>query len=492
MSSVLHAIPSSHRPSSLKDEDYDHEIGLVDRTQTTTRSRNNFTSDSNYRDSHQLPEDDSARRHSDDQLRKKMTLREEIERRRYSKPKYQNRHLGDDLNDSQVPKDVESPSDDIRTLEIEATPDGGRPKTGESSRSTKKALVDGESTIDILYENQRGCYLCGKALFSSRALGAADFPPWTNAAQKPSLTNITNAQVPDPTWEWAWKGWSVNHSDKVDEDGWEYSFMFSKKNLYSWHGPKWYNSFVRRRAWIRKRVKKNSGYIVQDANRLNSDYFTIQPAMTRSRSPSKAPSMTDSRHSIGQLARRDIYDELKPEDIRDIASLMKALKLSRIDREKTEAVENFIKNGGDDLFYLKENMHDIMSQFIFQASRRSLLAHLSTLLDEESQRLKDNANDDAQNATEQRRIADLEAALRAADEEVKRLEFWSDIKDIAQQGETKGAVDQSQGWDQKKWSGLDNSGPKDVISDRELAAAPPDNSEPEKRGIDNWKGKEKA
>lgn len=490
MSSILHSIPSSRRPPSLKDDDYDHEISLIDHTQTTGRSRSHSTTDSHRRDSLQPPEDVSPRRHSDDQLRKKLTLREEVERRRYSKPKYQNRHLGDDLNVGQATQDADPRPDDVATVDIETISDGVRPMTGESTSSHKKAKAERESAIDVLYENQRGCFLCGKALFSSKALGAADFPPWTNAAQKPSATNITNAQVPDPSWEWAWKEWSVNHSDGVDEDGWEYSFAFSKNNFWSWHGPKWYNSFARRRAWIRKRVKKNSGYLAKEAHRLNSDYFTIHCAMSRSRSPSKAPSMSDGRYSIGQLARQDIEDDVDREDIRNIGQLMKALRQSRIDREKMEAVENFIQNGGDDLYYLREHMHEIMSQFIFQASRRSLLAHLSTLLDEETQRRREKPEDYKEDGAEKRRIDNLEAALKAADEEVKRLEFWSDIKNVAEQGETKGAVDESQGSDQTKWIGLDDSGPKDA--DRDLAGAPPDASELGKLGNDMGKGKEKA
>jgi hypothetical protein len=162
-------------------------------------------------------------------------------------------------------------------------------------------------------------------------------------------------------------------------------------------------------------------------------------------------------------------DAVDNEDIRDIGHLMDALKRSRIDREKTEAVENFIKNGGDELHYLKEQMHEIMSQFIFQASRRLLLAHLSSLFDEASkvrdEHVKDGKDEDP---AEKRRIDNLEAAIKAADEEVKRLEYWSDIKGMAEKGETKGAVDQAQGWDEGKWAGIDNSGPKDVISDREL------------------------
>ena len=36
-----------------------------------------------------------------------------------------------------------------------------------------------ETAIDILYENERGGFLCGTALFSSKALGSLDPPAWS-------------------------------------------------------------------------------------------------------------------------------------------------------------------------------------------------------------------------------------------------------------------------------------------------------------------------
>jgi hypothetical protein len=468
MSSIIHAIPSSKRAPSLQDADYDHEILLIDHTQSQTpsRSRSHSASD-NHRDSLTPPEEESARRHSDDRLRPKLTLREEIERRRYSKPKYQQGRLGDDLKQIETEETSGRASEGAGSTVIEVPSSESCPATGQSSQRPKKTQTDAESAIDILYENQRGLFLCGMSLFSSKALGVVDKPSWTNAAQKPSATNITNAQVPDPSWEWARKEWKINKSEDTDDDGWEYSFMFSKK--FSWHGPKWYNSFVRRRAWIRKRVKKNSGYQVQEPHQLNSDYFTIHPSMARSRSPSKAPSVVENRYSASQLAKREMEEVPDREDIRDIGSLMEALKFSRIDREKMEAVENFIENGGENLYYLKEHMHDIMSQFIFQASRRSLLAHLSARFDEEKRHQEEITKaGKEEDAALRKRLENLEAAIKAADEEVKRLEYWSDIKGLAEEGETKGAVDESQGWDRKKWAGIDGSGPKDVISDRDL------------------------
>lgn len=38
-----------------------------------------------------------------------------------------------------------------------------------------------ETEIDILYENERGGFLCGSALFSAQALGGLDATPWSTS-----------------------------------------------------------------------------------------------------------------------------------------------------------------------------------------------------------------------------------------------------------------------------------------------------------------------
>jgi hypothetical protein len=200
---------------------------------------------------------------------------------------------------------------------------------------------------------------------------------------------------------------------------------------------------------------------------LTPEYFTIHPAEERSQS--RATSTDDRiRYSISSLARREIEDETVVEDIKDITTLMKVLRFARIDREKMEAVENFIKHGGDDLYYLQEQMHEIMRMFIFQASRRLLLTHLLKIFNEASEeQTKITADQKDVDPVKKRRLENLEAAVKHADEEVKKLEFWSDVKDITEKGQTIGAVDASQGWD-KSWAGLDHSGPQDVISDKKV------------------------
>ncbi|XMA13138.1 hypothetical protein WAI453_005929 [Rhynchosporium graminicola] len=459
--SILHS--STRRPSPLKDTDYDHEINLIDHTRAESPEVARSRSAGPGPASPGVASDSSSRRHSNSPLRRKhsspLKLRQELTKRKYQK--YQDRRLGEEggSDDGTTDLDTTAETDSVKVAVEESDPaDRGRTRDNDATKNPKQSP---DSAIDILYENQRGGFLCGMPLFSSLALGNLDPSPWTNSAQKTSGTNITNAQVPDPSWEWAWPEWHINHTDEVDEDGWEYSFMFSKK--FSWHGKKWYSSFVRRRAWTRKRVRKSTGYRANEGHMLNSDYFTIHPAESRDTSRNSADSRV-KHHST--ISRREMEEGIVVEEIEDIGTLMKALRLARIDREKTEAVESFIKHGGDDLYYLRDHMHEIMAMFIFQASRRLLLSHLVKIFDQASEENEATEKDKVDPA-KKRRLDNLEAALKHADEEVKSLEFWSDVKDMAEKGETKGAVDESQGWG-KGWSALDNSAPRDVISDQKL------------------------
>ncbi|KAI9054096.1 hypothetical protein LZ554_001267 [Drepanopeziza brunnea f. sp. 'monogermtubi'] len=460
--SLLHS--STRRPAPLKSTDYDHEISLVDHTRPASpevaRSRS-----AGERPLSPNVSNSSSRRHSDVPLRKHSTpqrLRQEITKRKYSK--YQDRRLGDQGSDDEQSAGG-GPIEGTDEQAVDEEQDQrGRPANSGSGGKSKTSPKKPQSAIDILYENQRGGFLCGMALFSSRALGNADPSPWTNSAQKTSATNITNAQVPDPSWEWAWPEWHLNLEDGVDEEGWEYSFMFSKK--FSWHKKSWWNSFVRRRAWIRQRVKKHTGYLPNQGHMLNSDYFTIHPADARSRSRASTGAGSQTyRYSTATLPKWEMDQGIDFQNIQDIGSLMKALKLARIDRERTEAVESFIKHGGDDLYYLRDHMHDIMGMFIFQASRRLLL---SNLLSDFNIASEENESSEAEgDSVRKRRLENLEAAVKHADEEVQRLEFWSDVKDLAEKGLTRGAVDDRQGWDHR-WAGIDSSGPRDVISEKKI------------------------
>lgn len=304
--------------------------------------------------------------------------------------------------------------------------------------------------IDVLYENQRGWFVFGLPLFSSRALWnlRIDQSPWVDHNFKPSPVNITNAQVPDPSWVWEWKSWYVDMSHDVDEEGWQYSFWFRGA---AWHGNHpWFHSFVRRRRWLRKRVKqKLPPKTKENRERLFGDTFSI--GTTLARLSTTGTGLDSSLHSQEQ----SVDDEIK-----DVPTLMRKLKKAAIDREKIVLINKFIIDGGEELHYLAEQIPAIMAMLVFQNSRRQLLSTLMTTFDEaETHRQAHNERGAPENDAERRRINNLLRAVEAADAECKKLEYWSDIRRLAEEGEAGNATDPESGWG-KQWQGLDSSGAK--------------------------------
>ena len=338
-----------------------------------------------------------------------------------------------------------------------------------------------DNVIDILYENQRGVFFFGIPKYSSSGLLPSDPAAWQNPQFRTSPVDIRNAQVPDPSWEWVWKSWYVDMSRDVDEEGWEYSFKFT--GGFGWHGNHpWFHSFVRRRRWLRLRRRKDPKHHTREkAHELTAEYFTIHPKTLRSGSEDR------SRAGSSEMARlKEKLDE-EPEDvekmdIEDIASLMQALKKAAVDREKLVAVRKFVNAAGDELYYLSERMPDIMNLFVFQSSRRQLLVDLLRRFDEVHKRkeslVEHRHEDDStqkEHDTATRHAENLMNAVKAADEQVKKLEYWSDIKGMAQKGET---LEESEGghWDRSKWQGLSSptstaqDHPKDAFTSLQAAS----------------------
>lgn len=187
---------SKRRPDALRPEDYDHEIEIVDHDSLRQNPARSPSPRETRPTSPGTLSNTSSRRHSDAPLHKtRSTLRKELTKRKYAK--YQDRREGEGA-ELQAGQAEDQRSDEERS-------DGeGRGRSRDAPKKDQKQNRR-ESVIDILYENERGGFLCTIPLFSGRALGNLDPSPWTNIAQKTSATNITNAQVPDPSWEWAWK-----------------------------------------------------------------------------------------------------------------------------------------------------------------------------------------------------------------------------------------------------------------------------------------------
>ncbi len=100
---------------------------------------------------------------------------------------------------------------------------GSRERGRERVKNTQEGAQRPKSErepheIDVLYENQRGWFFFGIPLYSHSSLLNFDPAPWINKDGRDSAVNITNAQVPDPGWEWAWKSWYVDMSQRIVRD----------------------------------------------------------------------------------------------------------------------------------------------------------------------------------------------------------------------------------------------------------------------------------
>jgi hypothetical protein len=306
----------------------------------------------------------------------------------------------------------------------------------DKTRRKPKKKKEQDYEIDVLYENQRGAWFCGIPLFSHSSLLNFDPSPWITKDLKDSAVNITNAQVPDPSWIWAWKSWYVDMSYDVDEEGWQYSFSFSRQ--FVWHGSHpWFHSFVRRRRWLRKRVKREmpgneKAGTLSAAHKLNTDYFTIHSK--RERSPA-----SQANDGAAKTARPDSYikrvskDDMlhPPDDLSNVPNLLKALKLDSVDRTKIEHVKQFVNQGGEEIAYLKDHIPEIMGYLVFQNSRRQLLGFLKQTADDaQNHRDEHNADDKPEGKAEARRIDNLLGAIKATEKEIGGLEYWSDRQHV--------------------------------------------------------------
>lgn len=473
--SIIGIGPSSSRTDT---NTYDHAINLVDTTKPPVPSDSDLSANaanSSLSPSILSGEAPLSRRWT------KNTLREELARRKYSKWQEHKPDNGGPAAESNGGNDAE----DIPAAAVRK----GRLRDRLPFRSGKQAAKvhkQQEYEVDILYENQRGSFFAGIPLYSSKSLLNFDPSGWQTAHFKDSAVNIKDFQLPDPSWQWAWKSWYVDMSHDVDEEGWQYSFSFAHR--FSWHGTHpWFHSFVRRRRWLRKRVKTGGRAAgtkkteMSEAHMLNADYFTIHASRDRSRGSSADRTINRSSHISRHGAGSDSESDM--EDLNDIIALMRVLRSARVDREKIEAVRNFLEHGGDELVYLSERMHEIMSYFIYQTSRRQLLAHLQHIFNDATNSRNNSVQEgEVDEEAEKRRIDNLHKAVYAADEQVKGLEYWSDVKGMAEAGESKGAADDGQGWDYN-WQGLDASGPTVASNHATLHRAPSTDIEEEIKGI---------
>ncbi|MCJ1249512.1 hypothetical protein MMC30_006737 [Trapelia coarctata] len=418
------------RAQNVNPDDYDHAIDLVDATKPVSRTPS--TTDA------QASADVLARKGSKSSTNPRQTigtLREELGRRKYAKYQESRYNGGEGTGDV---SNGENSDKDVGNGKNKKNPTReGRLRDRVPFRSKKPTKVRKQQQdyeVDILYENQRGSFFCGIPLYSSKSLLNFDPSPWQTADFKDSPVNITNAQVPDPTWAWAWRSWYVDMSHDVDEEGWEYSFSF--RQGFSWHGAHpWFHSFVRRRRWLRKRVKihphtpHGARSSMKNAHMLNADYFTIHATRDRSRASSVDGTVTNRSSYVSSNYVVSDTDQDNAE-VTDIADLFRRLRKATVDRTKVEAIKNFLEHGGEELVYLPDHMDEIMGMFYYQTSRRQLLSELRNICKIKTDDLDEPGVQDDSDEEEKRKADNLLKAVQAADEHVKDLEFWSDKKAV--------------------------------------------------------------
>ncbi|KAJ6005015.1 hypothetical protein N7540_012814 [Penicillium herquei] len=283
---------------------------------------------------------------------------------------------------------------------VDFAPSQAQSHTNETLQSQPAADVEANTKsiteLDILYENQRGSFFFGVPLYSHSSLLNFDPGAWMTHDNRVSPVNITNAQLPDPSWEWAWRTWYVDMSSDVDEQGWQYSFSFGSSQ---WHGTHpWFHSFVRRRRWVRLRAKiperRHRGRSeFEKAHMLTEDYFTIHSSKTKAREQSIA-GLSKVESGFLSRATTTVDEEMHLEEIADIPSLMQALRLASIDRERLDALKTFVQDGGEELYYLSDKIPEIMASFLFQASRWQFVTYLTIVIQKLAHSLDNSDNDD--------------------------------------------------------------------------------------------------
>ncbi|KAL8940916.1 MAG: hypothetical protein Q9216_002546 [Gyalolechia sp. 2 TL-2023] len=492
---------------------YDHAIKLVDTTKPKSDNSQALLGD--------LPESSGA------SLSRKWTrdtLRKELTKRKYAK--WQGGKDQGQEESKQTSTDINQPIGEEEQEAADAYPTAASRGDDPTSRKIQRQHAKTEkyhkrpdhrqtpeSFIDVLYENQRGWFLFGMPLYSANSLLNLDPAPWQNSTFQDSPVNITNAQVPDPSWQWAWKTWYVDMSHDVDEEGWEYSFSFQSR--FAWHGSHpWFHSFARRRRWLRKRTKVHPSRLtgkgtIKESHRLNADYFTIHGAR-RDRSPdSSAEGTLANRSSYLGYDGQESDSDQDLNDITNVIALLGVLKKASVDREKIVAVRTFLTQGGDELHYLADNMDEIMGLLIYQTSRQQLFEYLVQVLKQaKNSQTSETESENSDHEEANRKAEYVTRAVDASRTYLSGLDYWTDATENEKLGKSSLMVVPAFGQDSTDWpeetrihiqeANTDNqirgipkeadvdTAPSPLRTAHEQAEGPPDES------MDKGKGKEQG
>src|ERR1700760_3920448 len=103
-------------------------------------------------------------------------------------------------------------------------------------------------------------------------------------------------------------------------------------------------------------------------------------------------------------------------------------------------------------------MPKIMSYFFYESSCRRLLAILTDSINTaKAHREEHSQRNEPEDENESRKIESLLKAANSVDDECKKLQYWSDVRDLAKNGRTVSATDDLPGLEHES-KGLDSGG----------------------------------
>ncbi|KAG0044216.1 hypothetical protein BGZ83_010547 [Gryganskiella cystojenkinii] len=247
---------------------------------------------------------------------------------------------------------------------------------------------EGDFVYDFLYQHQRGAFFLGTPRFSSKSLLPVDPDEWTNNNFETSVMDISDFEVPDPSWEWVHKSWLVDMTGDVDEDGWEYATTFHGS---PWHGNyEMFRSFARRRRWLRLRKRKGKT-LGKPVNVPERSYPASISSATWSKldfshhldDPSPFPPMEDesgnnSRGGTSKSHASEGSTKLKvPPPPTKPVDLYKIMKKARSDREKLAYLGQYAVRYPGCMDDLHQRLEKYLNLLDYETSRREFLSILA-------------------------------------------------------------------------------------------------------------------
>lgn len=212
-----------------------------------------------------------------------------------------------------------------------------------------------ELVMEYQVESERGFQFFGSIVFTSNTLLPLDPAHFTSVSGEPLGKRLTDFEVPDESWVWAWSRWYVDMTADVDDQGWCYSWRFGSKHWSGRH--RFMRSFVRQRVW--KRPRANTKLL---ANGSSESLASL-----------KNPSNTES----GRASHNTKEEEERVELAAKAEQIIDGINGLRNDRERVIAIIHLIENSTEDSNLLLDIRDQLMGTLHYPVSKRSLVSKLS-------------------------------------------------------------------------------------------------------------------